>query len=46
MDFFEYIMDGGGMLLLGLFVVIVLLYNKIKARRAFRIPSEKRRKRK
>ncbi len=45
MSFFEYIMDGGGMLLLGLFVAVTVLFNKVKANRDFKIPSKKKNKR-
>ncbi|WP_281989180.1 hypothetical protein [Aquimarina aggregata] len=39
---FEYLTGRGGLLVLGLVVVIVVLYNKIKARRDFKISSKKK----
>ncbi|WP_262482838.1 hypothetical protein [Aquimarina longa] len=41
MEIFDYLTGRGGMLLLGLFVVIVVLYNKIKDRNRFKRPSKK-----
>lgn len=42
MDIFEYITGKGGIMILGLFVVLVVLYNKIKARRYFKTSSKKK----
>ncbi|WP_282082790.1 hypothetical protein [Aquimarina aggregata] len=42
MEMFEYLTGRGGLLVLGLVVVIVVLYNKIKARRDFKISSKKK----
>lgn len=42
MSVFEYLTGRGGMLILGLFVVVVLLYNKIKARNEFKRPTKKK----
>lgn len=39
---FEYLTGRGGLLILGLFVVIILLYNKIKARMYFKRPTKKK----
>jgi len=44
MELFEYLTGRGGMLLLGLFVVLTVLYKKIKARRYFKIHSKKKNK--
>ena len=43
MDIVEYLMGKGGFMILALLVVIILLYNRIKARRDFRIsPKDKK----
>lgn len=42
MGIFDYLTGKGGILILGLFVVIVVLYNKIKTRNYFKRPSGKR----
>jgi len=44
MEFLEYLTGTGGMMILGLFVVLVVLYNRIKAMLYFRRPSQKRKK--
>ncbi|EZH75507.1 hypothetical protein ATO12_01625 [Aquimarina atlantica] len=44
MEIFDYLTGRGGMLILGLFVVIVVLYNKIRTRNYFKRPSGKRKK--
>jgi len=44
MEVLEYLTGSGGMLILGLFVVLMVLYNKIKAIIYFRRPSDKRKK--
>jgi len=42
MDIIEYLMGRGGFAILALFVVVIVLYNKIKARRSFRVSSKKK----
>ncbi|SEK30705.1 hypothetical protein SAMN04487910_0212 [Aquimarina amphilecti] len=44
MDIIEYLLGKGGFALLGLVVIVVLLYNKIKARREFRVSPKKKNK--
>jgi len=44
MDIFEYLNGKGGMMILGLFVVVILLYRKIKENRAFKRPNESKNK--
>ncbi|WP_299223319.1 hypothetical protein [uncultured Aquimarina sp.] len=42
MEIIDYLMGRGGFALLALFAVVIVLYNKIKARKAFRVPSKKK----
>lgn len=41
-EIFEYLTGRGGLLILGLFVVLAVLYNKIKTRRYFKTSSKKK----
>ncbi|WP_299254003.1 hypothetical protein [uncultured Aquimarina sp.] len=42
MEIIDYLMGRGGFVLLALFVVVIVLYNKIKDRRQFRVSSKKK----
>lgn len=44
MDFLQYISGQGGFLILAFFVVVILLYNKIKQRRDIRAIDKKRKR--
>ncbi|WP_255420153.1 hypothetical protein [Aquimarina sp. AD1] len=44
MDIIDYLLGRGGFAILALVVVVVLLYNKIKARREFRVSPKKKNK--
>jgi len=44
MEIIDYLLGRGGFAILALIVVVVLLYNKIRARRQFGVPSKKKNK--
>ncbi|WP_299897631.1 hypothetical protein [uncultured Aquimarina sp.] len=44
MDIIDYLLGRGGFAILALIVVVILLYNKIKARRQFGVSNKKKRK--
>ncbi|WP_281171926.1 hypothetical protein [Aquimarina latercula] len=44
MDIIDYLIGRGGFAILALVVLVVLLYNKIKARREFRVSPKKKNK--
>jgi len=44
MEIIEYLTGRGGMLLLGLFVVLAVLFKKIRTIMYFKRPSDKRKK--
>ncbi len=41
-DILEYLTSGKGMLILGLFVSVMVIYNKVKTKRQFKRPSKKK----
>jgi len=44
MEFLEYISGQGGFLILALFVVVMVIYNKIKQRRDIRAVTKKKKR--
>lgn len=44
MEFLEYISGQGGFLILALFVIVIVIYNKIKQRRDIRAVTKKKKR--